>query len=87
MPGRIGDTPLIGAGTYCDNNIAGCSATGHGETIMRACLAHDVIKRIEYLKEDVQTACESACKNMKTYFKGTGGVITIDDSGKVHVLK
>jgi beta-aspartyl-peptidase (threonine type) len=70
MPGRIGDTPIIGAGTYADNKIAGVSATGHGETIARACLAHDVVKRMEYLGEDVQTASQNACKRMTKDFKG-----------------
>lgn len=83
MPGRIGDTPIIGAGTYCDNNFAGCSATGHGETLMRACIAHDVIKRMEYLGQDVQTASTSACKYMTEMFHGTGGVIAIDNKGNV----
>lgn len=70
MVGRIGDTPIIGAGTFADNKIAGVSATGHGETIARACLAHDVVKRMEYLGEDIQTASENACKNMTKDFKG-----------------
>jgi L-asparaginase / beta-aspartyl-peptidase len=52
---------------------------------MKACLAHDIIKRIEYLGEDAQTATETACKNMTERFLGTGGAITIDSKGKVGV--
>lgn len=48
---------------------------------MRACLAHDVIKRIEYLNENIQTASENACKKMLKVFKGTGGVVGIDREG------
>lgn len=85
LAGRIGDTPILGAETYCDNRYGGCSTTGHGETIMKACLAFDVIKRIDYLGEDAQTATETACKNMTDRFIGTGGCITIDSKGKVGV--
>lgn len=52
---------------------------------MRACLAHDVIKRMEYLKENVQTASENSCKNMLKDFKGTGGVVGLDNKGNVSV--
>lgn len=78
LPGRIGDTPVLGGGTYCDNRYGGVSTTGHGETIMKACLAHDIIKRIEYLNENAQEATEEACKKMTERFFGTGGAITID---------
>lgn len=85
LPGRIGDTPMIGCGTYCDNRFGGVSTTGHGETIMKSCLAHDIIKRIEYLGEDAQTATETACKTMTERFFGTGGAITIDNKGNVGI--
>ena len=82
MTGRIGDTPVIGSGTYCDNKFAGVSSTGHGDILMRACIAHDVVKRMDYLKEDIQTACEMSCKRMLDDFKGTGGLIGIDSNGQ-----
>lgn len=85
LPGRIGDTPVIGGGTYADNRYGGVSTTGHGETIMKSCLAFDIIKRIDYLGEDAQTATETACKNMTEKCIGTGGAITIDSKGKVGV--
>ena len=85
LPGRIGDTPVLGGGSYCDNRFGGVSTTGHGETIMKACLAHDIIKRIEYLKEDPQTATETACKNMTERFLGTGGAISVGTKGEVGV--
>ena len=76
--------PIID-GTYFVyiHNYTGCSATGHGETLMRACIAHDVIKRMEYLGQDVQTARASACKYMTDVFHGTEGVVTIDKKGNV----
>lgn len=85
LPGRIGDTPVLGGGTYCDNRYGGVSTTGHGETIMKACLAHDIIKRMEYLKEDPKTATENACKNMTARYHGTGGAITISHQGEVGI--
>lgn len=85
LPGRIGDTPVLGGGSYCDNRYGGVSTTGHGETIMKACLAHDIVKRIEYLNEDAQVATETACKNMTDRFFGTGGAISIDHKGRVGV--
>lgn len=85
LPGRIGDTPVLGGGTYCNNRFGGVSTTGHGETIMKACLAHDIIKRIEYLSEDAQTATETACKNMTERLFGTGGAITIDSKRNVGI--
>lgn len=52
---------------------------------MKSCLAFDIIKRIDYLGEDAQTATETACKNMTEKSIGTGGAITIDNKGKVGV--
>lgn len=85
MHGRIGDTPIIGCGTYCDNRFGGISSTGHGDILMRACLAHDVIARMDYLKEDIQKASENACKKMLSDMKGTGGVIGLDKEGNVSI--
>jgi len=85
MIGRVGDTPIIGCGTYCDNRVGGISSTGHGDILMRACLAHDVIKRMEYLKEPIQVACESSCRKMLRDLKGTGGVIGLSKDGDIGI--
>lgn len=85
LHGRIGDTPIIGCGSYCDNKFGGVSTTGHGDILMRACLAHDVIKRMEYLNENIQTASQNACKRMLEDFKGTGGVVGIDRDGNTSI--
>ncbi|XP_055526704.1 probable isoaspartyl peptidase/L-asparaginase GA20639 isoform X2 [Wyeomyia smithii] len=84
LPGRIGDTPLIGSGTYADN-LVGVSTTGHGETIMKYCLAHTILKRIDFLKENAQIATENACKTMTERLIGEGGAITIDYKGQVGI--
>lgn len=52
---------------------------------MRACLANDVIKRMEYLKESVQVASENSCKKMLAEFKGTGGIVGIDRDGNTSI--
>lgn len=85
MNGRIGDTALIGSGTYCDNRFGGISTTGHGDILMRACIAHDVVKRMEYLKENIHTATTNSCKRLLTDFKGTGGIIGIDKEGEIGI--
>ena len=85
LPGRVGDTPILGAGTYADNNIGGVSTTGHGETIMRFCLAHEILKRMEYKSESAQEGTENACKAMTDRLEGTGGAITIGKNGDVGV--
>lgn len=83
LHGRIGDTPIIGCGTYCDNRLGGVSTTGHGDVLMRACLAHEVVARMDYLKEDIRKASENACNKMLADFKGTGGVVGLDKNGKI----
>jgi L-asparaginase / beta-aspartyl-peptidase len=85
MPGRIGDTPVLGCGTYCDNKFGGISTTGHGDILMRACLAYDVIKRMDYLEENIQTASDNACQKMLKDFKGTGGLVGLDSKGNISI--
>src|SRR6185436_20452556 len=60
MPGRVGDSPIIGAGTYADNRACAFSGTGLGEAFMRGVLAYDVAVRMRYLKESVETAAKVA---------------------------
>ena len=85
MPSRVGDTPIVGAGTYSDNNIGGISATGTGESIMKAVLVFDILKRMEYLNEDIQTASDTVNQRMKERFPGDGGTIAIDKKGNVGI--
>lgn len=85
LPGRIGDTPLLGCGTYADNNIAAVSTTGHGETIMRFNLAQQILSKIKYQNLSAQKATETTCKEMTERLIGTGGAITIDAKGEVGI--
>jgi L-asparaginase / beta-aspartyl-peptidase len=81
-PGRVGDTPVIGAGTYANNATCAVSATGDGEYFIRATVARDVSALMEYrgmsLKEAAQTALDKVAK-----LGGTGGLIAIDNQGNI----
>lgn len=85
LPGRVGDTPILGSGTYADSRYGGVSTTGHGETIMKHCLAHDIIKRIDLLNDSAQKATQDSCDAMTSKLEGTGGAITIDHNGDVGI--
>jgi L-asparaginase / beta-aspartyl-peptidase len=80
---RIGDTPLIGAGTYADNHTCAVSATGHGEFFIRGVVAYDIAARMEYLGLPVAEAVHEVIDNKLTAKGGTGGVIALDASGNI----
>lgn len=80
---RFGDVPIIGAGTYADNNTCGVSCTGHGEYFIRYAVAHDVSARMEYLGEGVQKASDYVVNTKLVEKKGSGGLIALDKYGNV----
>ena len=80
MPGRVGDSPLIGCGTYADNQTAGVSVTGYGESIMKVTLARRVCSNIEK-GLGIVLAAEEAISYLRTRVNGLGGVIAIDHDG------
>ncbi|HKA42853.1 MAG TPA: isoaspartyl peptidase/L-asparaginase [Burkholderiales bacterium] len=82
MAGRVGDSPLVGAGTYADNAACAVSGTGSGEHFMRAVLAYDVSARMRYRGETLETAARSALARV-TALGGDGGLIAVDRSGNV----
>ncbi|PYK34787.1 MAG: beta-aspartyl-peptidase [Verrucomicrobia bacterium] len=81
-PGRVGDSPVIGAGTYANNATCAVSATGDGEYFIRATVGHDVSTLMEYrgmsLKEAAQAVLDKVAK-----LGGTGGLIAIDREGNM----
>jgi beta-aspartyl-peptidase (threonine type) len=81
--GRVGDSPLIGAGTYADDRSCAVSATGHGEIFIRAAVAHDIAARMRYLRCDLATAVREVVHGELIDLQGEGGVIAIDDRGHV----
>ncbi len=80
--GRIGDTPVIGAGTYADNAFGGISCTGVGEYFLRTSAASRVIARIEHLAEDPNVASEHILREIGA-MGGFGGMIVVDRNGRV----
>jgi L-asparaginase / beta-aspartyl-peptidase len=80
--GRVGDSPIIGAGTYAKNATCAVSATGHGEYFIRAAVAHDVSARMEYEGLSVRDASEETLRRVGE-FGGKGGFIALDRRGNV----
>jgi L-asparaginase / beta-aspartyl-peptidase len=82
LAGRVGDSPLVGAGTYADNGTCAVSGTGHGEIFVRAVLAYDVAARMRYLGEPLARAAARALANV-TRLGGDGGLVAIDCRGRI----
>ena len=78
--GRVGDSPIIGAGTYADAHCA-VSATGWGEFYIRANAAHDICARVEYAKKSVTEAAREVVMDVIPKLGGNGGVIALDADG------
>ncbi|MEM9668731.1 MAG: isoaspartyl peptidase/L-asparaginase [Pseudomonadota bacterium] len=81
--GRIGDSPLIGAATYAQNDVCAVSATGHGEYFIRVGVAKTVCARVELAGEDIKTAADEALAQVAA-LGGDGGVVLMDAQGSVH---
>jgi L-asparaginase / beta-aspartyl-peptidase len=81
--GRVGDSPIIGAGTYADNAACAVSGTGHGEYFIRAAVAHDVCARAAYGGVSLTDAAREVIHKKLKAMGGTGGVIALDPRGTV----
>ncbi len=81
--GRIGDTPIIGAGTYANNQTCGISATGHGEFFIRAAVAHDISALMEYKGFSIQQAADKVIHEKLKTLGGEGGVVGLDAKGNI----
>ena len=81
--GRVGDSPIIGAGTYADNEACGVSATGHGEFFIRYSVAHDIVALMKYKNLSVQDAASEVVNHKLKAAGGSGGVIALDKQGRV----
>lgn len=79
--GRVGDSPLIGAGTFADNATCAVSCTGHGEYFIRSVVAYDVSCLIEYKGYTIRQACEEVVMKKLVATGGEGGLIALDRSG------
>jgi L-asparaginase / beta-aspartyl-peptidase len=81
-PGRVGDSPIIGAGTYAKNGVCAVSATGHGESFIRAVAAHHVCAAVEYRGLTLAQAVAELLQMLKP-LGGDGGLIAVSASGEV----
>ncbi|HSU33928.1 MAG TPA: isoaspartyl peptidase/L-asparaginase [Bryobacteraceae bacterium] len=81
--GRVGDSPLIGAGTYASNESCAVSATGTGEYFIRLTIARDICGLVQYKKMNLQAAADQEIQKRLTAFHGDGGVIAITPDGQM----
>ncbi len=84
--GRIGDSPLIGSGTYADNSSCAVSATGHGEFFIRWQVASDICARVKYQKVYLQAAATHVIHQELAPAGGDGGVVAVDPRGNVAMV-
>jgi beta-aspartyl-peptidase (threonine type) len=82
-PGRVGDTPVIGAGTWADNETCAISATGHGEIFIRYAAAHEIAARMRHGGQSLEEASRAVVLDMLAPAGGSGGVIAVDRAGNV----
>jgi beta-aspartyl-peptidase (threonine type) len=80
-PGRVGDSPIIGAGTYADNETAAISATGHGEFFIRHVVAYDITAAMKYKGLSLEKAAKNLIKTGLRIKGLRGGVIAVDGDG------
>ncbi|NNE30556.1 MAG: isoaspartyl peptidase/L-asparaginase [Saprospiraceae bacterium] len=81
--GRIGDSPIIGAGTYANNKTCALSSTGHGEFFIRHAVAYNISARMEHGGADFQSAADAVINEELVKAGGSGGVIGVDHLGNV----
>ena len=81
--GRVGDSPIIGAGTYADNRSCAVSATGHGEFFIRATVARDVCARVQFTDATLAQAANQVINEQLTAMGGDGGIIAVDPQGNL----
>jgi len=81
--GRIGDSPIIGAGTYANNATCAVSCTGHGEFFIRNVVAYDVAALMEYKNLSLLDAANYVVKEKLVKLGGEGGLIAIDNHGNI----
>ncbi|GAB6020351.1 Isoaspartyl peptidase/L-asparaginase, variant 2 [Chamberlinius hualienensis] len=82
MAGRVGDAPIVGCGAYCDDEVGGVSCTGHGESILKVCLAKQIIEHIKS-GQDANSAVTTALHSMQQRVNGQGGAISLSRNGDI----
>jgi|ERR1700757_427056 len=83
--GRVGDSPIIGAGTYANNNTCAISCTGHGELFIRSVVAYDISCLMEYKGLTLKQACDLVVMDKLVKIGGEGGLIALDIKGNIEL--
>jgi beta-aspartyl-peptidase (threonine type) len=83
--GRVGDSPVIGAGTYANNNTCAISCTGHGELFLRSVVAYDISCLMEYKGLSLKEACDIVVHNKLVKIGGEGGLVAVDKNGNIEM--
>ena len=83
--GRVGDTPLIGSGTYANNKTCAISCTGHGEFFIRSVVAYDISCLMEYKGLSLKKECEIVVMDKLVKIGGEGGLIALDAKGNIEL--
>lgn len=83
--GRVGDSPIIGAGTYANNNTCAVSCTGHGEFFIRSVVAYDISCLMEYKGLTLKQACDVVVMDKLVKIGGEGGLIALDAKGNIEL--
>ncbi|MBL7682964.1 MAG: isoaspartyl peptidase/L-asparaginase [Flavipsychrobacter sp.] len=83
--GRMGDSPIIGAGTYANNNTCAISCTGHGELFIRAVVAYDISCLMEYKGLSLREACDVVVQDKLVKIQGEGGLVALDKHGNIEL--
>lgn len=82
-PGRVGDTPIVGGGTFADNATCAVSGTGHGEVFIRWCAAHEIAARMRHAGQSLHDAADHVVMQDLALNDGSGGLIAVDAAGNV----
>jgi len=83
--GRVGDTPVIGAGTYARDGMAAISCTGHGEAFIRGVVSYDIVARMRYLGSELAEAVSATFEDELSDKDFSGGLVSVDSSGRIVV--
>lgn len=83
--GRMGDSPIIGAGTYANNNTCAISCTGHGELFIRSVVAYDISCLMEYKGLSLKEACDVVVHDKLVKIQGEGGLVALDKHGNIEL--
>ena len=82
-PGRVGDSPVIGAGTWADNETCAVSGTGHGEIFIRYAAGHEISSRMRHAGQSLNEASRAVVMDLLAPAGGSGGIIAVDRTGAV----